>query len=178
MIEGFFYLAKENKDLIIFSASPTYLLIKSDEETEKNVPSASVAHAFAKNVLPVPGGPYNKIPFHGFLLPVKISGNLIGRTTASFKEFLALTRPDTSSHFTLGFSVTIAWEICAFRPLLSLSPPPLPLWPPPPPLVYAKYKRPYFERVLCFTLYFWVFPWVIWAWLCKLLWPIRSIHWE
>ena len=57
MIEGFFSLAKLNKDLIIFSASPTYLLIKSDEETEKNVPSASVAQAFAKNVLPVPGGP-------------------------------------------------------------------------------------------------------------------------
>jgi hypothetical protein len=43
--------------LISFSLSPTYLLIKSDEETEKNVPSASVAHALAKKVLPVPGGP-------------------------------------------------------------------------------------------------------------------------
>ena len=48
------------------------MLIKSDEETEKKVPSASVAQALAKNVLPVPGGPYNKIPFHGFLLPVQI----------------------------------------------------------------------------------------------------------
>jgi len=33
------------------------LLIKSDEETEKKVPSAYVAQALAKKVLPVPGGP-------------------------------------------------------------------------------------------------------------------------
>ena len=102
-MEGFLYLAKENKDLIIFSAYPTYLLIKSEEETEKKVPSASVAQAFAKNVLPVPGGPYKRIPFQGLRLPVKISGNLIGRTTAYFREFLAFYNPDTSSHFTLGF---------------------------------------------------------------------------
>lgn len=48
MIEGFFYRAKLNRFLINFSLSPTYLLIKSDEETEKNVPSASVAQALAK----------------------------------------------------------------------------------------------------------------------------------
>lgn len=57
MIEGFFYLAALNRAFISFSLSPTYLLIKSEEETEKNVPSASVAQAFAKKVLPVPGGP-------------------------------------------------------------------------------------------------------------------------
>ena len=84
------------------------MLIRSEEETEKNVPSASVAHALAKKVFPVPGGPYNRIPFQGFLLPVKISGNFIGKTTASFREFLAFYNPDTSSHLTLGFSVTIA----------------------------------------------------------------------
>jgi hypothetical protein len=53
--------------------------------------------------LPVPGGPYNKIPFHGFLLPVKISGNLMGNITAYLREFLAFYKPDTSSHFTFGF---------------------------------------------------------------------------
>ncbi len=40
-----------------FSLSPTHLEIKSDEEIEKNVASHSVAHAFANNVFPVPGGP-------------------------------------------------------------------------------------------------------------------------
>ena len=125
MMEGFFYLARANKDFIIFSASPTYLLIRSDEDTEKKVPSTSVAQALAKNVLPVPGGPYKRIPFQGFLLPVKIYGNLIGSTTASLREFLALASPDTSSHLTLGFSVTIACEIWALRALVSLLLPPL-----------------------------------------------------
>lgn len=46
----------EKRVLINFSLSPTYFEIKSAEETEKKVPSASVAQAFAKNVLPVPGG--------------------------------------------------------------------------------------------------------------------------
>jgi len=58
---------------------------------------AYVAQAFAKNVLPVPGGPYNNIPVHGFLLPVKIYGNLKGIITASFKAFLAFSNPDTSA---------------------------------------------------------------------------------
>jgi hypothetical protein len=57
IIEGFFYLAALNRALINFSLSPTYLDIKSEEDTEKNVPSASVAHALARNVFPVPGGP-------------------------------------------------------------------------------------------------------------------------
>ena len=33
-----------------------YRETKSEEETEKNVPSASVAQALARYVLPVPGG--------------------------------------------------------------------------------------------------------------------------
>jgi hypothetical protein len=103
IIEGFFSLALLNKAFISFSLSPTYLLIRSEEDTEKKVPSASVAQALAKKVLPVPGGPYNKIPFHGFLLPVKIYLNLMGRMTAYFNAFLAFYNPETSSHLTLGF---------------------------------------------------------------------------
>lgn len=69
MIEGLFSLAKLNKALIIFSVSPTYLETKSAAEIEKNLASHSVAQALAKYVFPVPGGPYNKIPFQGFLSP-------------------------------------------------------------------------------------------------------------
>jgi len=72
IIEGFLSLAILNKALINFSLSPTYLDIKSADEILKKVASHSVAQAFAKNVLPVPGGPYNKIPFHGYLTPSKI----------------------------------------------------------------------------------------------------------
>jgi hypothetical protein len=84
------------------------LLIKSEEETEKKVPSASVAQALAKNVFPVPGGPYSKIPFQGLRLPVKIYLKRIGKITASLRAFLAFSSPETSSHLTLGFSVTMA----------------------------------------------------------------------
>lgn len=57
IIEGFFYLALVNSAFINFSLSPTYLLIRSEEDTEKKVLYAYVAQALAKKVLPVPGGP-------------------------------------------------------------------------------------------------------------------------
>jgi len=37
----------------------------------KKVESASVATALARNDFPVPGGPYNNIPFQGLRFPVK-----------------------------------------------------------------------------------------------------------
>jgi len=57
IIDGFFALASSNNYLTNLSDSPYHLLTKSDEEIEKNVLSHSVAHALAKNDLPVPGGP-------------------------------------------------------------------------------------------------------------------------
>lgn len=56
-MDGAFCLAIENSVFISFSDSPTYLLIKSDEDMEKKVDSAYVAQALAKYVFPVPGGP-------------------------------------------------------------------------------------------------------------------------
>ena len=108
MILYFYSLAILNNVLIDLADSPTNFDIKSEELTEKKVASAYVAHAFAKNVLPVPGGPYKRIPFQGFLNPTKISGNLVGSIIASCNCFLAYSRPATSSHLTFGFSVTIA----------------------------------------------------------------------
>ena len=57
MIEGFFSRAKAKRELIIFSAYPTYLLRIFEGSTAKNVLPASVAQALAKKVFPVPGGP-------------------------------------------------------------------------------------------------------------------------
>jgi hypothetical protein len=59
---------------------------------------ASVATALAKYDLPVPGGPYNRIPFQGRRLPVNKCGNLIGNITASFNDSLAFSKPATSDH--------------------------------------------------------------------------------
>ena len=42
-----------------------------DEETLKNVVPHSVATALANIVLPVPGGPTMRTPFHGLLIPCK-----------------------------------------------------------------------------------------------------------
>jgi len=70
IIEGFFALAMLNIVFInlktsihipfyvkdYFSDSPTYFEVISAEDTEKNVASASVAHALARYVFPVPGG--------------------------------------------------------------------------------------------------------------------------
>ena len=72
IIEGFFSLAILKRLFIKRSDSPTNLEIKSDDETEKNVPSASVAQAFARKVFPVPGGPNIRIPFHGVRAPSNI----------------------------------------------------------------------------------------------------------
>jgi len=82
-----------------------------------------VAHALAINVFPVPGGPYKRIPFQGFLEPVNIYGYLIGRVTASFNAVLAACRPAISSHLTFGFFETIVssnaylnWSFSLFYP--------------------------------------------------------------
>merc|ERR550534_1471613 len=113
MIDGLCSLAISKRLRTSFSDSPNHLDTKSDEETEKNVElSASVATAFAKYDLPVPGGPYSRIPLQGFLLPWNKWGNLVGRMTSSFRASLAPSRPATSDHFTSGFSITIALDNC------------------------------------------------------------------
>jgi hypothetical protein len=49
----------------------------------KNVPPCIyVAQAFARKVLPVPGGPYKSIPLQGVRSPTKTYGNFIGNITA------------------------------------------------------------------------------------------------
>jgi len=107
IIEFFNFQAYLNNFLTCFSDSPTYLDIISLDAIEKNTASDSVAQALAKNVLPVPGGPYNKTPFQGYLIPTKIDGNLIGTTTANYNYLLAFINPAISSHLTFGFSYKI-----------------------------------------------------------------------
>jgi hypothetical protein len=57
IILGFSFLAIWNRVLMVLSDSPTYFDIRSEEEMLKKVPcSIYVAQAFARYVLPVPGG--------------------------------------------------------------------------------------------------------------------------
>lgn len=92
--------------LTCFSESPTYLDMMSEGETLKKAALFSVAHALAKKVFPVPGGPYKRIPVQGCLSPLKISGNFSGKTIVPFSSFFALVKPITSSHFTFGDSAS------------------------------------------------------------------------
>ena len=48
-----------------------YFEAKVEDETLKNVVPHSVATALASIVLPVPGGPNMRTPFHGLLMPLK-----------------------------------------------------------------------------------------------------------
>jgi hypothetical protein len=58
MMLGFYFLAMAKRPLRVFYDYPTYFDIKSDAEILKNVPPLiSVAHALARKVFPVPGGP-------------------------------------------------------------------------------------------------------------------------
>lgn len=65
------------------SLSPTYLDNRSLAYTAKNSTLHNEAQALARYVLPVPGGPYNKIPLQGDRAPTNNSGNFIGSTIAS-----------------------------------------------------------------------------------------------
>lgn len=62
-------------------------------------PEPSHPLTFARYDLPVPGGPYSRMPLQGLRLPVKNCGNLTGRMTASLRASLAPSSPATSSHW-------------------------------------------------------------------------------
>ena len=123
-IAGWCCVALSNRVRTSFSLSPTHLLVRSEEEMEKKVASTSVATALARCDLPVPGGPYSRIPRHGLRSPVKSDGKRSGSTTASLSASLAGSRPATSSQCTLGRSVTIALSSAEGAPLLAEGAPP------------------------------------------------------
>lgn len=68
MIEGDFYLAKENKSLTLEAPTPTKISTKSDPEVAMKGTPAYPAQALASIVFPVPGGPDRSTPL-GILAP-------------------------------------------------------------------------------------------------------------
>mmetsp|Transcript_90497 Transcript_90497/g.156865 ORF Transcript_90497/g.156865 Transcript_90497/m.156865 type:complete len:257 (-) Transcript_90497:351-1121(-) len=108
-----------------FSESPLHLDTTVDAEMLKKVVSHSVATALARSVLPVPGGPKSKTPFHGASRPVKNCGYFKGITTASFSNLLAWSRPTMLFQDTPGLRVKMSREIAIARSRYSLSAPKL-----------------------------------------------------
>ena len=102
-IHGDNFLALSNSFLTLDAPSPANISINSDPLIDINGTSASPAIAFAINVFPVPGFPYNKIPF-GIFAP--ISANLFGlfkNSTISFNSSFSSSNPAISSNVTFVF---------------------------------------------------------------------------
>ncbi len=104
-MEGATCLAFLNISRTAFSDSPTHFDKSSGPLTLMKFAELSFATAFARRVFPVPGGPYKRIPFGGFI-PIlsNFSGLLRGHSTASLISCLASSSPPTSSQFTRGIS--------------------------------------------------------------------------
>lgn len=81
--EGCRFLAITNKVFTSFSDSPIHLDVRVDGDMLKKVEFVSEAMLFPIKVLPVPGGPNNRIPLGGCRRPVKISGRFMGHNTIS-----------------------------------------------------------------------------------------------
>lgn len=71
-------------------------------DTLKKVVVPVEATAFANNVLPVPGGPNNRTPFHALRFPTKISGIAKGNNTAYYKIYFAFVSYAMSSKVMFG----------------------------------------------------------------------------
>ena len=69
IIHGACFWASLNKSLTLEAPTPTNISTKSEPANEKNGTFASPATAFARSVLPVPGGPTRRAPF-GSLAPI------------------------------------------------------------------------------------------------------------
>ena len=66
-IQGLAFLALENSSLILLSLSPTSLQINSLISGQMKLKWPNWAHVLAIAVLPVPGGPYKRIPVDGWI---------------------------------------------------------------------------------------------------------------
>ena len=96
IIHGEFLFASAKRSLTRLAPTPTNISTKSEPEIEKNGTSASPATAFAKRVLPVPGGPTSRTPF-GILAP--ISAYFVGslrKSTISVNSSFSSVIPATS----------------------------------------------------------------------------------
>jgi len=94
--------ASANSPFMSFSPSPIHLDVSVLALQLKKVDLHSVAIAFASIVLPLPGGPYRRMPFDGDSSPLKMSGRTVGKMICSYRTFLTSTSPFTSSHLTFG----------------------------------------------------------------------------
>ena len=101
MIHGAFFFASWNRSRTREAPTPTNISTKSEPEMLKNGTPASPATAFARSVLPVPGGPSKRTPF-GIRAPtwMYFFGSFRKSTISSSSSFSSLN-PATSRNVTL-----------------------------------------------------------------------------
>jgi len=106
IIEGAFSLASSKISLTNLAPSPINFCTSSEPTISINVELVEAATALANKVLPVPGGPYNKIPFGGSMPTfLNNSGFFKGSSTTSRISCTSCFNPPTSDHLILGFSI-------------------------------------------------------------------------
>mmetsp|Transcript_486 Transcript_486/g.1350 ORF Transcript_486/g.1350 Transcript_486/m.1350 type:complete len:300 (-) Transcript_486:88-987(-) len=98
---GSFARAYPNISLINRADSPMYLSTIALETTFKNEQSMLLAIAFANNVFPVPGGPYNNTPFGGAIPTRKNSSGFIkGNSMLSRNSLICSPKPPMEEYST------------------------------------------------------------------------------
>ena len=115
MMQGARFFASENTSRMRLAPTPTNISSKSLPLIAKKGTFASPAIAFARSVLPVPGGPTISTPF-GILPPsfLKAAGSL-RNSTISCTSSRASSTPATSANVTLRapsfVSMTFAFDL-------------------------------------------------------------------
>jgi len=101
IIAGAFFSASSKAFLRLLSDSPANLLIISGPLMRKKNAPVSLATARAISVLPVPGGPYRRIPRGGW-------NTMIYELRGAFKKFcnLTITKYRNVTNYTLVFNTT------------------------------------------------------------------------
>ena len=100
MIHGAIDCACLNKSLTLDAPTPTNISTKSEPESEKKGTPASPATAFARSVLPVPGGPTRSAPLGSFA-PISVYfPGLLRKSTSSLRDSIASSCPATSLNVT------------------------------------------------------------------------------
>ena len=122
-IHGAFFFASSNRSRTREAPTPTNISTKSEPEMEKNGTPASPATAFARRVLPVPGGPTKSIPL-GIRAPTLVYfWGFFKKSTTSSSSSFSSSRPATLVKFTLLSRLSFARLLPKFI-ILALEPPP------------------------------------------------------
>ena len=131
MIQGDFSFACLNRSRTRETPTPTNISIKSDPDKLKKGTLASPATAFAKRVLPVPGGPTSSTPL-GIFPPKSVYFlGLLRKSIISRTSCFASSMPATSPKSTFVYSPLVNSFACDFPMLKMLPAPPPPVTPRP-----------------------------------------------